>query len=353
MTHTIRFATFNIGIGWQDYNSMVANFPDQKNLLKQKFDTQFSQHLGDRKKEDVTFQEFQDIQISVHNDLIKTIEESTAKRLAKECDVIALQEVCNLDRPFIQMLQSEGFEIHNSTFRNANNMFSTAIAIRKELFYNVENISIKSSANNNQGILGQEIAAVAVKIKNTKLQIAFSSLHSWGFQLYAPHIKRGERMYNHQDNINILNALKYIKEAKGVLKMPRIFGSFIAGDMNNNPENQPKPFDRMRKKYDLLTPDQPTNINGVDTTSDYPLRKIDFIFAPKSSSSLIYKIWAYVTTVFICRKPFITVSSAKVLPGFDFACETNCSDHKPVITTIHIITESRITALIKWLFNLS
>lgn len=348
-------------------------FSGSKEAIRGKKDSLIEEQLHGQLAGLVTTEIYNQAETHSCKQLIKEIEESTVKRLAKECDVIALQNIGKMDRPFVTSLQEEGFAIYSIPIQSITNIFSTAIAIRTNAFESTpQNISKKSTSDsaptksavpiillpNDNGVEcynplhGQEIAAVVATIKNTTLNIAFSSLHSWAFHLYPPDVNVKHRRYMLSDRINMASAVNYIKEVKGNLRIPRVIGTFMAGDMNNNPENQSAPFDRVRKKYDILAPDQATYFQSSDPYR-YHDRKIDFVFVPKSTSSFLRRIWTAISTFFVCRKPVIITTPAKVLPGFDFTVEGNCSNHKPVMTTITIITESTISTFFNWLFSKS
>jgi endonuclease/exonuclease/phosphatase family metal-dependent hydrolase len=124
-------------------------------------------------------------------------------------------------------------------------------------------------------------------------------------------------------------------------------GVVIGGDMNNNPDNFKDGFTIFENAgYKILDPKVPTNANHIDQKCGYPLRTIDFIFS--STKPLLASIWSLFFGAFT-----VTASEAKVLEGFDFTIDSNCSDHLPVVSTITITKEeSMITRLLRALSSI-
>lgn len=328
MSLTIRFGTYNRGISVGDYLYMVKGNDQERQKLISLAEVRAGQQDLDQTQ----------LNQAIQNIYLEVIVE-TAKRLANELDVIALQEIGSLEEssPFIKTLQDLGFTIHHVTPDPTRNMFSTAVAIRTSLFEQEDTTrSIRSqSFPDPNRLYGQDIAVIIAKVKGLSLPLAFCSLHSWGFQLYRPNKPNDQRSYLPKDNAQAGYAEKYTQEALDHLNNLNVSGSFIGGDMNNNLDNHGKPFNLIQEAgFELLTPDQDTNFNAFD--NDYPLRKIDFLFASQSQQSIFQKLKLIISRLW--SQPLIFVASAKVLKGFDFTHNTNCSDHKPVGTTILIAT---------------
>ncbi len=331
MSVDIKFVTFNIGQGWGDYTSMLKNNEQELKKINVKLNEEIE--LINKEKGLDAHTGSSEILAQAEEKLIARIEIAVAERLAGQADVIALQEVADLKRPLIKKLEELGFEIH--TYKGTIPRFSTAIAIRKEQFEeNSENRSIVSQSDkNDRSIYGQEITAIVAKVKNSAIRIAFSSLHSWGFQLYGPHQKRD---YQKRDIEQIKAGIRYSEEAFDNLK-DKVF-TVIAGDMNNNPQNQPVQFQHIEKRgFEILEPNEDTNINGYDP--EYKDRKIDFIFIPKKT--VMQCLNAKVQKFFV-GQTILTATPAKVLEGFDFTVEGNCSDHKPVRTTLNVTHQASV-----------
>lgn len=341
MTYKINVATFNLGCGYNDYSNMLSNSPAQNKLLEEtEKDIENDATLYSRQIRDYGLPN--DSYIKGRKDgLMYNIEKTVAERLAKKCDVICLQEVGNMSRTFIKTLERKGFKIY--CVNPADEYFSTAVALRTDAFEKPVNFSIRSQSNiyNKKKPYGQEIAGVTAKIKNSNLSMAFSSLHSPGFQLFS---KTQQKKYSNDDLQNIEWCVKYTREAIDNIKKIKSDFDVIAGDFNNNPHNDEQQFKMLQEAgYERLESDAPTNINSRD--AGYRDRKIDFIFTPaKQIYSLLARIWLVLTSFFISRTEF-TVSKAKVLQDFDFTIEGNCSDHKPVVTTIKISTQSKIAQI--------
>ncbi len=318
MSVDIRFVTFNMGQGWKDYESMLSN--DKPEVKKMKAVLNVEIETLNQKKGLDKRDRFPSTIEEVQKNLIARIEKIIAEKLARQADVIVLQEIVTLKRPFIKALKEQGFKLY--TYDDSLPRFSTGIAIRKEQFKeNIENRSIRSNSHRKDRIIyGQEITAIVVEPKHSNNKIAFSSLHSWGFQLYRDDKKI--RSYSEIDRVYIKAGIEYLKEACDNLKDQTYV--VIGGDINNNPQNQPKQFELMQERgFEILEPDGPTNINRID--SDYRDRTIDFIFVRQSKES---SVSANATKV------SLTKTAAKVLPGFDFTVEGNCADHKPVGTVL-------------------
>lgn len=363
MTYNIRIGTFNIGAGWADYENMVAGNEDEKKKLKEKIDS---------------FNPKWDTYQTIKDQLQDKIEEVVAQKLANNFDIISLQEIKKLDRKFVKTLEEKGFSIYcqDNVLETNNpelaqllkNQFShsgpswlsfgnkkvepqidTAIAVRTSLFEKVQNLSIKSESYPDEEIpYGQEIAAVVAKIKDTNIDLAIASMHSWGFPLYPKEVDKSDKsLYNKYDYENMSYATTYMAEAIKTVKEQNATISLIAGDLNNNPDNYDKPFKLIEKNgFDILEPDQETNVNRFD--EDYKFRKIDFIFTPnKNFHSLLWRIWNSIVSFFFSTT-IVSFEKAKVLDDFDFTMEKNCSDHKPVGTVIHIETkESTLKRMMK------
>ncbi len=327
MSYNIRFGTFNVGQGFSDYSTMLSNDDEQYKRFERRVKNAVAETEKDHTEEQLKDPERRKvIKEFAHFKIMHKIETSVAEKLSNQCDVIALQEVVRVSRTFIKTLEEKGFKIYHY---EKGSKFSNAVALRESLFEpQVTNVSIPSKSGKDGPILGQEIAAVIAKIKNLNLEMTFSSIHSWGFQLYHP--DQTDRQYGKRDLDQIKYGETYIKEAFNNLKRRSI--KVIAGDMNNNPQNQPGQFDFIKSQgFEVLEPNDITNINGYDP--NYQKRKIDFIFVAKPSA--VQRVCSAVASLFVSRAS-VKYSPATVLEGFDFTLDSNCSDHKPVVTTITI-----------------
>lgn len=344
MSFDVRFATFNMGQGSQDFWAMLPQDEKVKyqaevdGQLKQSFTSEELENPGDR------LEDMRAVQRQAEQTIIDRIEISVAERLADQCDVIALQEMMNDDRAFIRTLKEKGFLIYSRTIERNNP--SAAVALRANMFVNGDNCSI-SSKSGKAGVYGQEIAAVTATHKDSNVKLTFSSLHSWGFQLYNPDQAYDQEIQDVKNNDpNVRKGVAYTKEAFN--NLPNRSLSMLAGDMNNNPQNQPEQFKFIeRQGFEVLEPDQITNVNRGDL--DYIERKIDFIFVPKKS--LFQRVCSFVSS-FFASTVSLTHSSAKVLEGFDYTFEGNCSDHKPLATTITVtVIPSKISRFSSYIYN--
>jgi hypothetical protein len=346
----IRFATFNVGQGQQDFTMML---PDEgKKQYREEINTSLAANFSEEQLNHPTneqVKEMNGVQAKAVEEIMTKIERSVAVRLSDQCDVIALQEVGNHERPFIKTLEERGFVIYSC--HQEKNTPSTAIALRAEMFVNnPENRSILSYSKGNtkeMGIYGQEIASVKALHKESNVELTFSSLHSWGFQLYNPNLARENEKQITSNDPNVKKGINYTKEAFN--NLPKRTYSVLAGDMNNNLENQPEQFNFINKQgFEILEPDQITNINRGDL--EYQERKIDFIFVPKKPS-LFKRIFSFAAS-FVFSKTVLAHTPAKVLEGFDYTYQGNCSDHKPFATTLTITkVPSKIARFTSYIYN--
>ncbi len=318
MTININFGTYNVGQGFDDYNFMLNASPEEKKKKKDEFKGLNSQEKVVQKKKELTAR----------------VEKSCAQKISKEVDVLCLQELMDLNRPFAQELMKQDFKIYRCG-NDPKERISTAIAIKTDKFSTIRNKSFKSKSGDEQGgVYGQEIASIEVTLKDVKTKFNFSSLHSWGFQLYHP----AQEQRDIRDLENKQRALAYAKEAVKAAKT-HAGCSFIGGDMNNNTDNYRKQFSVFEKAgYDVLETTQTTNINYGDLISGYKNeRKIDYLFA--KGPSKIGRIWNKFISFF---KTTVTMQTggAWLLEDFEFEMDKNCSDHKPIKTTI-IITPKK------------
>ncbi len=325
MAQDIRFGTYNVGSGFYDYTAM-ANGNDQE-IAK----LQLIENIESKAKQD---------------EVMKEIEEKMAEKLAGELDVIALQEVGRLTRPFAQKLQEKGFTIQPAPTRAKDGYFSCAIAYKTKLG-SIKDISILSmSSPNERRVYGQAIGALILKVESGA-RIAFASLHSWGFQLYPMDHKH--KQYDEHDKEQQGYAVTYAQEAVNLLANQWVDGALIGGDMNNNPENYEKGFVPFSNAgYWTYRADGPTNVNYIDKTSGYGLRIIDFIFSNFKRSLLsrvVNAVYSLFFTTFEVRA--YGIGEAALIQGFDFNLDSNCSDHKPVAITLRIETHLALITRVK------
>ncbi len=324
MTINIEFGSYNVGQGWNDYKYMLSANRTELNKINDKL-----QGLN-------TPQEIE----KIIKNLSDQIERKCAEKISKRIDVLCLQELIDLKRPFAQELIKNGFKIYRCG-NNPGDVMSTAVAVKTDKFSTICNKSFKSMSGNGQvGVYGQEIASIEATLKNSKTKLNFSSLHSWGFQLYHP----DKTQKNIPDLENKQRALAYAQEAVKTVKT-HTGCSFIGGDMNNNTDNYKEQFSVFEKAgYDVLETTQTTNINHGDLAyGDEKERKVDYLFA--KGPSKIGKIWNKFISLF---KTTITMQTLGAWPlkDFEFEMDKNCSDHKPICTTIIIKSRKSTVARI-------
>lgn len=338
-------------ISFLDGNNIIKSYSsyneNKYNEYKKHLETLNNDSLETKTRRETTVK-IEEIVKDARNCFMQDIEKSIAHKLSTS-DVIALQEVIHTDRSLIKELEKKGFDIYyhkDSTEKNKDSnekeeRFSTAVAIKKDKFISVKNTSIPSKSCNkpDHKIYGKNIASVEATIKGTDIKMTFSSLHSWGFQLYDPNKKDTKEKKdfflsaNKMDQDQMNYGVKYVNEAINLVKDHKF--SILGGDMNNNPQNFSEQFQEIEAKgFDVLEPNENTNINNTET---YNYRKLDFIFIPKES--LLSQIGTFISSIFYTTST-LRYTPAEVLKDFDFEYGKNCSDHKPVMTEITITTAS-------------
>lgn len=353
MSIIIRFGTFNCGAGYGDYRSMVSADPKEAEKLLAKIN----------EAKPTNEQESFDIQDSLQ----ETIEKVVAEKLANQLDVICLQELKTEGRAFYQSLIERGFSIYRlEQIEGKQIPLENAVAIRNGVFEKVENRSIASqsfdlggrgkaevSFKQRFGGYGKQIASVIATIAGN-MTLSFTSMHSWGFQLYAEHESRPRRVPA-EEVTRQKQSVAYHKEAtENAAQQNASLMTVIAGDLNNAPDKYLEPFTHMENAgYTVHEPDEETNVNYSE---ELKYRKIDYIFtsekqASPTQSSFFRRMLTKITSIFYVSAPILTYSTPKVLEGFDFTVETNCSDHKPVGMTINVTYKSSIARLWEALFG--
>lgn len=327
MVSTLRIASYNIGQGLADYSSMLkANIEELKKVNAEIAPEELDAHF-------------------------EKVERIAAEKISAQADVICLQEVARADRVFIKTLQQQGFEIFYLNSEQANQeptievesneapKVKTVMALRARLFSKIENTSIASKSHPlARGIYGQDIASVVATFASTQTRMSFSSLHSWGFQLYNPE-RNDDKNYNRRDIESQSYACTYMTEALTNSKRHNAAVTILGGDMNNNPDNFVKPFNEIKRQgYQINEPDQATNVNY--TEPHYTERKIDYIFSKGTNTKETF--WNKIANVFkkIFGLPRVSISNAKIAENFAFTVEGNCSDHLPIVATVTITTGS-------------
>lgn len=340
--HQIRVGTFNVGSGWSDYRFMVNADEREGKLLNEAMEKEYSPELTElMKKTGRTKEDNRKIEEEINKiqrRILDNVERSAALRLADNCDVICLQEVQHLGRAFIEtLIKEKGFQIYHSVAEadSKEGRFSTAIALRPQLFSAVKNISIRTPDQGPSSGCGQEVAAVQVTLKNTDTTVAFGSLHGWGFKLYHPSSKEN-RQYSRGDRQDMQRADGYVQRAMQHMQQQIAHHNVLAGDMNNNPANYRSTFDMVQSSgYAVLEPDTETNVNSGDL--GYKFRKLDFIF--QKMESLLAKILRVLKSIF-CKTTKMEWGPAVVFKDFAFTGQQNCSDHKPVISLLTVREET-------------
>lgn len=346
--YSFRFGSFDIGKGWSDYLAMITPQENEYKILSEKIEKACPESDGSSNSIDRIFK-------AGCKKLQDEVEASTAKKLSQELDVICLQKVMQMSRVFIRTLEDNGFTVYPSKVvkEGSDDTFSTAIALRTELFTDVENVSILT-ARHGQGICSQEVAIVKAKLNNAcHSPLLLTSLHSCEFTLYNPKSQE-YHPFSMDDSQNQEKAWFYIEEAiQGIYHNNEGRSScvLVGGDMNSNPQNYSRPFDRLKDAHGLkiLEPVESTYVNSYD--ENYKNRVIDYIFADYSchvtdeeEPSILKRIWNAIVNFFMeTRSYFIT--PAEVIEGFDFTVDGNCSDHKPIRATVSVPHPSGIVML--------
>ncbi len=343
MSTEIRFASFNCGSGWADYKGMVSASEAESKALQQE--------LGPMNSPE----EFS----AATKKRMEQIETIVADKLADSQDVICLQELKDPNRPFVKKLEEKGFHIfrleQNDPQADKSNL-ENVVAIRRKLFdegviKSADNISIPSESHPIRGrpSYGQQIAATIVRLKSG-VTLSFTSLYNWGFPLYPQDLPEEMKQRFEDDTAAMEYGLTYTEEAVENVKKHHVDFAVISGDINNNPENDERPFKYLEaSRFKVHEPDQPTNINAADLNR-YNERKIDFIFTSVQPSQPWYKkIGSAFRSIFFSSVS-IEITEPKVLEGYDFTRNTNCSDHKPLGMTIKVIeTTPKSQRLWNWM----
>lgn len=333
MSGIIRFGTFNCGAGYNDYKMMASANPEESAKLLKKINEANPQNEA----------QLFEIMSSIQD----RIEGVVAEKLAGQLDVICLQELKNTQRVFYKTLLEQGFSFYRLEKVKGHEReipLENAVAIRNGFFEKVTNTSVASSSVDTEYSTGdkisfekrffgygRQIASVTATIFGN-LTLSFTSIHSWGFQLYGKDQERPDPLPE-DDVRRHEQALVYHREAtKNAARQKANLFNVIAGDLNNSLGQYDGAFEHMvRAGYTTHKPDQPTNVNSGEL--EFKHRTIDYIFT--GSSGFLTRVITKITSLFVST-PFVTYSKPQVLEGFDFTVETNCSDHKPVGMTINI-----------------
>lgn len=331
----INVGTFNIGQGSADWRMMLSQ--DCKTELRDYIEED-SRYLELLQKGELSPKEIEEIKTIERNkiDELVNVEEWTAagKLIEQNLDVICLQEVMHKDRKFLKVLELHGYEIHSGSSLGPSSGLScsTAIAVKTATFSKIEDISIKTSSENEGPIYGKEIAACNLTVKTTGHKVSVASLHCWGFALS----KDGPTELSKYDKEQRSKALNYFRQAKTLMEKQDSDAWIVAGDTNHNPENYGETFQLMENDgYTVYSPNKPTNVNRGEL--EYTKRKIDQIMIKTNPSSVLKKIRNFFCDFFISRKMISsTAKEATVLEDFAFKINKNCSDHKPVTIKVDL-----------------
>lgn len=334
MSVSIRFGTFNCGIGYHDYKLMVAADEHEKSKLLRRIEAE----------NPINDDQLFEIQKSIQ----ENIEQVVAEKLASQLDVICLQELKEEKRAFYQSLIARGFSIYRlEQVEGVSVVLENAVAIRNGIFEKVENRSIASYSIESDGTdekeflttsrfygYGAQLASVIATIAGN-MTISFTSMHSWGLKLYAENEIGPKAAHTYESCMRKLS-LAYHKEAtENAARQGASLMTVIAGDLNNAPDQYVEPFEHMQAAgYTIHVPDVATNVNHIEEPK---YRKIDYIFT-SAQSSFFRRILEKIASIFYVSAPIVTYSTPKVLEGFDFTVETNCSGHKPFGMTINVTT---------------
>lgn len=327
---SLRVGTYNIESGWADYISMVYAKPVGPGELKGRLQDAYPKEVWDLlHQQERSKQEKERIQATeqaVKQSLMEAVEERVALRIADVLDVICLQEVGTMTRPVVKTLRQLGFAIYpgKHLVEEAQEIFSTAIALRTDRFTSAHNISLLTK-NREKALYGQEIAAIVGQLSDSSITVAIASLHSWSFTLYHP-LSTEERVYSLEDRERQAASERYVKIAMDLLQKQGADLSLMAGDMNNNPENYPVVFEQIKAGgYAVFPSYESTCLNRFEVS--YPLRVVDFIF-PKGKKTSRESLCTRASSSKNHLK--ITWTQPHVLEGFQWTPDDNCSNHKPV-----------------------
>lgn len=361
----IQFVTYNCGVSFADLNPTLYFLKKEGKLGD--YEKELAKRIRGKIKDEKSIEDCKTLgdlvkkvgveyQGEAERELYNELQEKVAERLAKSYDVISLQELKTLDRPFSQILLKT-HKIHHILCKEGK-QFDTAIAVRKDLFKKVKNHSTMSSSHPDEICpYGQDISAVSCSWEindDMDIKLMFTSMHNWGFQLYPKDYSKKD--YSKNDLKQMEYGRTYVNNALAI-QSKNSDCTVMGGDMNNNTDNDYAPFETMENNgFKVHETFEATNLyHGDDETLNYGKREIDYVFTKEKNEIELSGFKKILNILFGVKNPtpVVTISSAKVLKGYDFTHKTNCSDHKPVGITINVSyhLDSVVYRLWQKLFN--
>lgn len=238
------------------------------------------------------------------------IQDITSKILENIADVFCLQEVVELDRPLMKMLQANDFHVVRC---ETVPYFDSAVVLNKKRFKDITNFSFVAQITET---FPKDVAvALATEISSGQ-KMCFVSGHAPGCDL-----TRAVRADDAADGDIYcrLVAQKLHEIAKGTLQV-------VGVDMNVNPEKWKGRFKIFTDEgFKIGRSNAITNVNSRDVS--YKEREIDFFLF----------------------KPTGITASVKCFGGLGFDPEKNQSDHLPVCLEMSV--QPIKTSVLKKLFG--
>ncbi len=345
MTANIRIGSFNIGQGWDDYSKAVS--PSSLNEAFQKE----LQRLGyDDKKKSADVATLDKICTEAKKNIHASAEGEAILKLTEELDIICLQEVLHGQRPFIDILNRQGFDYIVGPANPSTRLYSTAIAVRRGTFSHFQNISLAFRENDDRKIYGKQIAALQGTLKGREKTLTIASIHNWGLFLFDPGEKN--RAYTQKDREDQKKHSQCLNQSVDHLDSYPSDITILMGDLNNNPENFPSPFQTMDEKgFMLKRVHRATHLN---LSENYKEREIDFGFIKMRERGILETIAIFFVSLFCSTlHEKVETTELEIVPGFEFDMQKTCSDHLPVRFTIKIVNEeipSKLTLLWRKIF---
>jgi hypothetical protein len=258
------------------------------------------------------------------------VENKTVRLLLSDCypvykaSIYCLQEVVNEERPIIQALREDGFEIIHF---NDSPVFDNAIALNKKRFSKIVNQSINIKISD---IFKKDVAIVTAIDHVIGLPVAIVSAHAPGFnyakeQLLTEDTWEGD--YYCQEIANKLSEIgdNYIK--------------IFCADMNASPEKWSFRFELIQQHgFQIYRTGKSTNINPRDLEDQK--REIDFFLVkePIQSQSIWQTISSFVWSADAQEVGSISIHDIKPLRPLEWKnSDQNCSDHRPIYLSINSI----------------
>lgn len=259
-------------------------------------------------------------------------QESTTKNLMEVASVYLLQEVQNEERSLITGLKKAGYVVchilNNSTAETKKKVFDTAIALKTDMFEEIENHS--------KSIKGFDTAIVSAVFIQTKEKMIFVSGHVPGFDLEEPGILL-QAVTRDGDNYcqGIIDAALSIEKDKATAIQ------IIGLDMNSSPEDLEKTAERKDRNwthrfekfedsaYKLYRTKKATNVNP--NSKNYCERELDFIFVRTLTRT--QESGFSLKSIFSLGQPNISGTTQRLLK---WDISLNASDHRPILVQLSL-----------------